>query len=259
LTPLVTPQRNWNADAVPDLIGRAPDGKLYLYAGRGAGRWYSRVQIGNGWQTVGLMTQVYNFLGTGKPEIITADLATGALRIYPGNGKGGFTAPRTIGNGWAGFTALVGVQGWHQPGMPALIARDRAGLLRLYPGLGNGRFAPPRVIGNGWNIMDMIAFAGDLTGDGRADLLAREAASGALWVYPGNGSGGFLARRQIPGPWSEMDVIMSGADWDHDGRIDIIAREESTGLLWLYPGDAAGGVQMRRQVGNGWTGFTLVS
>src|SRR5690606_20858164 len=32
--PIATPQRDWNADGLADLIGRAPDGKLYLYAGR---------------------------------------------------------------------------------------------------------------------------------------------------------------------------------------------------------------------------------
>ena len=56
-----------------------------------------------------------------------------------------------------------------------------------------------------------------------------------------------------------MDVILGGADWDSDGRIDVIAREEATGVLWLYPGDGAGGLQVRRAVGHGWLGFTLVS
>jgi len=261
LPPLVTPQRNWNGDRFADLIGRAPDGKLYLYSGRGNATWAGRVQIGNGWQVMGFMTQVHNFSGTGRSEIITTDPGTGALRLYPSNGLGGFTnPPRVIGNGWGGFTALVGVQGWHSAGMPGLIARDSVGRLLLYPGAGNGRFVnPPRVIGVGWNGMDVIAFAGDLTGDRRPDLMAREASSGDLWLYPGDGVGGFLPRRALPGSWAEMDVILGGADWDSDGRIDVIAREEATGVLWLYPGDGAGGLQLRRAVGHGWLGFTLVS
>lgn len=256
--PLVTPQRDWNSDTIADLIGRAPDGKLYLYAGRGSGTWSSRVQIGNGWHVMGLMTQVYNFSGTRVPEIITTNPATGALRLYPGNGRGGFGTPRVIGNGWQGFTALVGVHGWHATGVPGLIARDPAGNLRLYPGNGRGGFGPMRVIGNGWNVMDVIAFGGDLTGDGRVDLIAREEATGKLWIYPGNGTGGFYARRQLAGDWTGYDVILAGADWSRDGRYDVIAREAATGKLWLYPGNGAGGLLAPRQVGNGWTGFTII-
>lgn len=256
--PLVTPQRDWNVDGLADLIGRAPDGKLYLYAGRGSGTWSGRVQIGNGWHVMGLMTQVQNFSGTRLPEIITTDPATGGLRLYPGNGRGGFGVPRVIGNGWQGFTALVGVQGWHGTGLPGLIARDPNGFLRLYPGNGRGGFGPMRVIGNGWGVMDVIAFGGDLTGDGRVDLIAREEATGKLWIYPGNGTGGFLARRPLAGDWTGYDVILAGADWSRDGRYDVIAREEATGKLWLFPGDGAGSLLAPRQVGNGWTGFTIV-
>lgn len=256
--PLVTPQRDWNSDTVADLIGRAPDGKLWLYPGRGAGTWGGRVQIGNGWHVMGLMTQVYSFGGTRLPEIITTDPASGALRLYPGNGRGGFGTPRVIGNGWSGFTALVGVHGWHASNVPGLLARDAAGTLWLYPGNGRGGFAPRRLIGNGWNAIDVIAFGGDLTGDGRVDLLGREQATGKLWIYPGNGTGGFYARRQLPGDWSGYDVILSGADWSRDGRYDIIAREAATGKLWLYPGNGAGGLLAPRQVGNGWTGFTII-
>lgn len=256
--PLVTPQRDWNVDGLADLIGRAPDGKLYLYAGRGSGTWSGRVQIGNGWHVMGLMTQVHNFSGTRLPEIITTDPSTGALRLYPGNGRGGFGKPRVIGNGWQGFTALVGVRGWHGTGLPGLIARDPNGFLRLYPGNGRGGFGPMRVIGNGWGVMDVIAFGGDLTGDGRVDLIAREEATGKLWIYPGNGTGGFLARRPLAGDWTGYDVILGGADWSRDGRYDVIAREAATGKLWLYPGNGAGGLLAPRQVGNGWTGFTIV-
>ncbi|PKQ25453.1 MAG: hypothetical protein CVT64_09605 [Actinobacteria bacterium HGW-Actinobacteria-4] len=256
---LNTPQRNWNGDTIPDLIGRDPDGKLYLYSGRGGARFATRVQIGNGWHVMGFMTQVHNFGSTGRPEIITTDPVTGQLRLYPGNGRGGFTAPRVIGNGWGHFTDIIGVQGWHTPGVPGLIARDEAGTLTLYPAAGNARFGAPRVIGNGWNTMDLIEFGGNFTGNGLPSLIARRAEDSTLWLYPGNGQGGFQAPRQIVGDdWGLMDVIMSGADWDRDGRIDIIAREEATGLLWLYPGNGSGGVQERRQIGNGWVGFDIV-
>jgi hypothetical protein len=44
------------------------------------------------------------------------------------------------------------------------------------------------------------------------------------------------------------------ADWDRDGHQDIITRQDTTGDLWLYPGQSLrgpGNVQ-RVQIGNGW-------
>lgn len=259
LTPLVTPQRDWDGNVLNDLIGRGPDGSLYLYSGRGPATWYARQQIGRGWHVMGFMTQVHNFSGTGRPEIITTDPATGRLWLYPGTGAGSFAKPRVIGNGWQEFTMLIGVQDWHQRGQAALIGRDAAGRLWLYPSNGAGGFVAKRLIGNGWNVMDVISFAGDFNGDGRTDLIAREAANGRLWLYPGTGTGSFGARKQIGNGWQVMDMILSGADWDRDGRIDVIARDPKSGDLWIYPGDGRGGFQDRRQVGNGWIGFDLVS
>jgi hypothetical protein len=47
-------------------------------------------------------------------------------------------------------------------------------------------------------------------------------------------------------------------DWDRDGHQDIITRQDSTGDLWLYPGDSRRGPAQtsRVKIGNGWTGFT---
>lgn len=259
LPPLYNPQRDWNGDRLHDLIGRAPDGTLYLYAGRGPAQWWARQQIGKGWQVMGLMTQVHGFSGTEKPEIITTDPRSGELRLYPGDGRGGFTAPRTIGRGWSGFDTLVGVEGWHAPGAPGLVARDGQGRLWFYPGDGKGRFGATRQIGHGWQGMDVIAFAGDLDGDGRPDLIARHATTKALWLYRGDGRGGILASRQIGQGWGAMDMVLSGADWDRDGRVDVLARIASSGDLLLYPGNGKGGFQASRKVGNGWLGFVLVS
>lgn len=258
LTPLVTPERDWTGNGVSDLIARGPDGNLYLYSGRGATTWYSRVLIGWGWQTMNMMTEVYNFSGRGKPEFFATD-PDGLLWLYVGDGKGGFSGRIKVGHGWNMFDDLVGVQHWVAGGGPGLIAKTPDGHLWYYPGNGRGGFAAPRLIGNGWNIMDDIVYAGDMTGDGRADLVAREAATGKLWLYPGNGSGGFYARHALATGWAQYDAIVGAADWDRDGRIDVLAREATTGDLWLFPGDGRGGFQWPRQVGNGWVGFALVT
>ncbi|MET0692352.1 MAG: VCBS repeat-containing protein [Propionibacteriaceae bacterium] len=45
-------------------------------------------------------------------------------------------------------------------------------------------------------------------------------------------------------------------DLDRDGRVDLIARQPSTGDLWLYPGTATGTSFARRErIGLGWNGM----
>ncbi|MFE2557206.1 hypothetical protein ACFXGT_14480 [Streptomyces sp. NPDC059352] len=82
--------------------------------------------------------------------------------------------------------------------------RDRSGVLWLYRGTGD-RTAPlagRTRIGGGWQVYDRIAAGGDVTGDGRPDLLATDK-TGVLWLYPGTGNATtpFSARKRIGGGW----------------------------------------------------------
>jgi sugar lactone lactonase YvrE len=62
-----------------------------------------------------------------------------------------------------------------------------------HAGLGNGRLAAGVRVGGGWQPMSRLLPARDLARDGRPDLLALDG-QGRLWLYPGNGRGGFLSR-----------------------------------------------------------------
>ena len=67
------------------------------------------------------------------------------------------------------------------------------------------------VLPEGWNGMTAIVGAGDFNGDGHPDLVARDG-TGRLWLFPGNGTGGFLATRLIGSGWSAMSAIIATAD-----------------------------------------------
>jgi peptidoglycan-N-acetylglucosamine deacetylase len=106
----------------------------------------------------------------------------------------------------------------------------------------DGRVAAPPTAGVG----------NDFSGDGTADLIAREHATGYLWLYPGNGRSGFLPRTQIGRGWHAMDAIVGANDFNGDGKADLITREHATGYLWLYPGNGRSGFLPRTQIGRGW-------
>jgi len=97
----------------------------------------------------------------------------------------------------------------------------------------------------------------DLNRDGFTDLVSRDTA-GLLWLYPGNGAGRFLSRRQMGSGWNSMTAIVTPGDVTGDGNADVLARD-SLGRLWLYPGNGAGRFLSRRQIGNGWKTMTVIT
>ncbi|MBM7781060.1 FG-GAP repeat domain-containing protein [Arthrobacter tumbae] len=97
----------------------------------------------------------------------------------------------------------------------------------------------------------------DLNGDGRPDILARDAA-GALWYYAGAWNNTMGARVKIGSGWNSMTSILMPGDFDGDRKADVIARD-TAGALWLYPGNGAGRLQARQQIGSGWRSMTALA
>jgi peptidoglycan/xylan/chitin deacetylase (PgdA/CDA1 family) len=95
----------------------------------------------------------------------------------------------------------------------------------------------------------------DFDGDGKADLMARDATTGELWLYPGNGRGGWLTPTRIGRGWQGMDALVSPGDFNGDGKADLMARDATTGELWLYPGNGRGGWLTPTRIGRGWQGM----
>ncbi|MEV6200950.1 VCBS repeat-containing protein [Streptomyces sp. NPDC051771] len=227
--------------------------------------------------------EVYDF-GTGNPET-AADFAVsstipvtprykligrtpaGDLYYYDGSGR----SPRIFAysdlsgapaNEWAGYTAVtrLGPLTVQSTGAGA-VGRDRAGVLWSYRASGDGGlFDDRRKVGGGWQVYNTLTGAGDLTGDGKADLLARDAA-GVLWLYKGTGvrTAPFAPKVRVGGGWQIYNALTGGTDLTRDGKADLIARDKS-GVLWLYAGKGNGTFAGRIQVGGGWQGYTsLVS
>lgn len=246
---------DWNGDWTNDLLVRNPaTGNLLIYPGTGRGNFAGPSVIGVGWNGFDALDTVGDWNGDGALDVM-ARQPSGQLWLYPGDGKGGWLPWREVGSGWQGFR-IIGPGDFNGDGNADVLAIEAAtGRLWLYPGNGAGGWLPRLQVGSGWSGMSTVFSPGDFTGDGAADLLAVESGTGTMWLYPGNGQGGWLARVRVGEGWTIMNALIGIGDFNGDRTADVLARETSTGILWLYPGDGRGGWLPRFQVGIGWTGL----
>ncbi|WP_157446608.1 FG-GAP-like repeat-containing protein [Cellulosimicrobium sp. TH-20] len=240
-----------SGDGHADLIARDRDGFLWRYPGDGQGSFGARTQIGNGWQSFSAV------VGTRSGDVIEVYPVdrSGNLRRYPysKDDRFGTTLPTSVRVG-AG-ASVVPSGDWNGDGRPDLMVRGSDGRLFLHAGTGDGAFSPTATqIGVGWSGMVSIVGAPNFAGDGRPALLSLERGSGRIWVYPGDGRGGF-GRPFVIGTAPGADTLVSVGAWT--GRVpDVVTRE--SGALVLREGNGAGQLGAPRRIGQGWGGAASI-
>ncbi|MEV5704468.1 FG-GAP-like repeat-containing protein [Actinoallomurus sp. NPDC052274] len=192
--------------------------------------------------------------GDGTADAVAVDQATGKLWLYPGP-KFAVTSRKLIGSsGWNGMRELTGIGDLTGDKKADLIAaRKSDGTLWLYPGATNAVGTRIKIGNSGWNGMAELTGIGDITGDGRADLIAVQKSDGTLWLYPG-GVKKVGTRIKIGNSgWNGMEKLAGVTDITGDGKPDLLAVRKSDGTLWVYPGGVKK-VGTPKQLGSGWGG-----
>jgi hypothetical protein len=204
---------DFSGDGHPDVLVRAPDGRLLMYRGNGRGGWATGVaqQVGSGWQDFTALLAPGDFSGDGRPDVL-ARQSNGALLMYRGDGDGGWLTGRAeqIGSGWQPFSAIIPGGDFSGDGKPDVLAVHPDGRLLMYRGNGSGGWATGAAeqVGSGWAGFTALASGGDFSGDGKPDILARRN-DGALLLYRGNGASGWVtgAGEPVGSGWNGLSYI----------------------------------------------------
>ncbi|MFD9339855.1 FG-GAP-like repeat-containing protein [Streptomyces sp. NPDC060028] len=204
-----------------------------------------------------------DFVGDGYGDLFGFK-ADGTADFLPG-GPGAFGAA-VSGSGWTGDNAVNAVLPFgdvDNDGCNDVLVRTTAGALRAYrPGCGQPLTpaSPYTVIGlGGWNAYDTLIAPGDLTGDGRTDLLARNNTTGQLYMYALKGAGPQfgLSSKALIAEGMQGYLLAGARDLNGDGRGDMVGRDPS-GKLWFYPGRSDGKLAPRVEIGTGWQIFNAL-
>jgi len=226
---------DFDGDGKTDVLWRnTSTGENYLYLMNGtsiAGEGYIVTVADQNWQVAG----AGDFNGDGRDDILWRNVSTGENYVFPMNGLAigaGEGYLRTVANlDWK----IAGIGDVDGDGRADIVWRNSAtGENYLFPILGLMVKPTEGYVRTVANLDWKIAGIGDFNGDGKADLLWRNASTGENYIFPmvGNeilGSEGYL--RSVTNLAWEVAQI---GDFDGDGKSDILWRNTDTGENYVY-------------------------
>jgi hypothetical protein len=245
-------------DGRADMVARGPDGTLALYRNGGSNTapYSTGSQIGSSWQGFSWFL-AGDVTGDGRADLVATG-PDGVLSLYTNNGNN--TAPYStgihIGSSWQQFrnVTLADVTG---DGRADLVAVGPDGILSLYTNNGSNTapYSTGIQIGSAWQQFSRV-MAGDVTGDGRADIVASKP-DGTLVLYPNGGSNTapYSTGIHIGSSWQQFRNVAL-ADVTGDGRADLVAVGPD-GILSLYTNNGSNTAPYSTgiQIGSGWQNF----
>jgi len=245
--------------------GRTTSGS---YASNGPLTWTLRatqagaataVKLASGTVTVtGGAAVARDFGGTSTTPDGTGDLLTlnssGALAFQLGKASTGTLSGKISGSGWATSVKAVPFGDLSGDRCNDVLVRLSSGALRLYkPGCGAALKPSTSYtsLGTGWNQYDVLTSPGDISGDGRPDLLARNTATGDLYLYKGTSAGKLSARVKLYTNWKTYKKVVGVGDLNGDGIGDLLAQDKSN-TVYRYYGTGRGTFGARAKLFTAW-------
>ncbi len=201
--------------------------------------------------SIDLLLNVGDWDDDGHGDFMTRR-TSGAMMLYRGRGRDTFAAPVKAADGWGEVELVAPLGDVTGDKSPDLVGQFR-GKLRVYPG--DGRTGLRRsVVSSDAVQADRVVGVDTWGGDRLADVVLRRA-DGSLEVTSLLGTNRHDGSR-VGSRADRYDWVLGLGDVDGRGRSDVVARQRSSGDLWLLRG-TRDGFTSRWRLGSGFDRYDL--
>jgi hypothetical protein len=227
-------------DGNADLVARDGDGHLWFFAGHGDGTFAKSVQVPGRFSRYDVIAGGGDLSHDHRADLFVRSRKTGTGYVLPGNGDGNFSrrlGPLTRFAG-ASDLAIGQVHGSKAPDVVSLAG----GKVRAW--INPGGFTLGRPIDSHADLSgaDKIMVAGDWDRDGHGDVVTRNASSGKLALWRGDGHGHLKRATTLATGFGQVGKLAAVGDMTGDGFPDLVGQPRG-GVLRVYPGKGTAGLR----------------
>lgn len=233
---------NLTGDANPDLVLKSRSGAVQVIPTGGQTGFGTAVSTRGRWNRFDRVVAVGDVTGDGRGDVLARLRSNRTARIYRGVGDG-HVSTSGIGRSkqFSRADLITAAGDWNSDGHNDVLMRTaRTGDLWMVPGLGHGVFGKPVLLSRSWAGLSDTAVAGDLTADGRPDIVALHR-NGYLYAAASTSTGRLTGlSRPVRVGTDYTSLVGAGRDMTGDGYGDVALRSARTGGVIILPGRAGG-------------------